>query len=47
MAKIALVRLTANFKILPGEKLAKKIEPDAMNLQGLPKGGVWIKLKAL
>ena len=40
-----LVRLLANYKVLPGPGMAKTMEIDPKSAQALPKGGVHVKLE--
>ena len=45
LAKMCLVKVLVNFKILPGPNMPEKFEISASSFQGMPKGGVWCKVE--
>ncbi len=44
MAKMCLARLVADFELAPGPKMPASLDM-SMNINGMPKGGVWLKAK--
>jgi len=43
--KTAIVRLVANYEVLPCSKTIKEMIPDPLSRSFMPKGGIWMKLQ--
>ncbi len=43
--KISLAKLVYNYKLVPGEKMPKKLEVDPTSINSGALGGVWVKLQ--
>ena len=43
--KFALIQVLANFKIVACDKTPMEIVIDPKSIQGLPKGGTWVKVE--
>jgi len=43
--KTAIVRLLANYRLLPCSKTVEKLIPDPTSRQLQPKGGIWMKVQ--
>jgi len=44
-AKLALIRIISDFRVLPGTKMKKELVIDPLNMQAMPKGGIWLKFE--